>query len=77
MGNLHNAVYHIVLDPQLLVDVRQNSQPFAEKFNLSAGEVCALLTFFTENITLHSLLSPETLKNATHKIIENIWVPPA
>lgn len=74
MSNLHEVVYQIVLNPQLLTHV--DSQSFREKFNLSAGEVQALAVLPSDQMTWQHFLLPETLKSATRSLVECLWVPP-
>lgn len=75
MSNLHEVIYQMVSNPQLLVEMVKSPQEFGERYMLSGGEVQALAAI-SPDTTLQRLLSPETLKNATQNLLENIWVPP-
>ncbi len=75
MSSLHEVVYQMVSNPQLLVEMVKNPQAFGERYMLSGGEVQALVAVAPE-ATLQQLLSPSTLKSATQSLIESIWVPP-
>ncbi len=75
MSSLHEVVYQMVSNPQLLVEMIKNPQTFGERYRLSGGEVQALVAV-SSDATLQQLLSPATLKSATQSLIESIWVPP-
>jgi len=77
MSGLHAAVYQMVLDPQILTDLGQNSQKVMDEFNLSHSEVVTLKSVFTDQNSLQKLLSPETLKRAAQDLGLNAWIQPS
>lgn len=75
MSSLHEVIYQMVCNPQLVVEMMKNPQTFGERYMLSGGDVQALVAI-APDATLQQLLSPATLKNATQSLVESIWVPP-
>lgn len=75
MSSLHEVIYQIVSNPQLLVKLANNPHEFAETYGLSPGEVQALVaTSSGDNLQL--LLAPKTFKNTMQNLLEKVWVPP-
>lgn len=75
MSSLHKAVYQIALNPQLLRNIDQDTQPFMDKFNLSHYEVAALKSVLSNHKTWQHLLSSETLKRAVQNSGVEVWIP--
>ena len=76
MSSLHEVIYQIVLNPQLLVEMVKEPQEFGERFHLAGGEMQALAAVSSDVNTLQLLLTPDTLKKSIQNILENVWVPP-
>lgn len=72
MRSLHEVIYHLVQTSTGNVPAPQ----LIQGFNLSAAEVKALETLFSDENKFQNFLSPESLKKATKNAVENIWVPP-
>ena len=76
MSNLHEVIYRIIQNPQLLAGNSQNPQIIGHGFKLTADETKALLTLFANEKSLQNFLSIDTIRNATQNILENVWIPP-
>jgi hypothetical protein len=75
MSSLHEVIYQVVLNPQLLVELIRSPQEFGETFCLDRGEVQALVAISSNN-NLQPFLTAETLKSTMQDVLENVWVPP-
>jgi hypothetical protein len=76
MSSLHEVIYQIVLNPQILANLAQNSQAFMEQFNLYPSEVAALKSIPADQAALQLFLSPESLKRAVLDTGLYAWIPP-
>jgi hypothetical protein len=75
MSSLHEVIYQIVSEPQLLVKLVSNPHEFVEQYELSPGEVQALVATSSGN-NFQLLLAPQTFKNTMKNLLEGLWVPP-
>ena len=75
MSSLHEVIYQVVLNPQLLVELIRNPQEFGEICCLDHGEIQALVAISSNN-NLQLFLTAETLKSTIQDVLENVWVPP-
>lgn len=73
MSSLHEAIYQIVSNHHMLVDLAQNSHLFMDKFNLSHNEFVSLKNVLPDQTALQHLLSPEVLKHAAREVVEKPW----
>ena len=79
MSSLHEVIYKIVSNPQLLARFEQNPQLAIEQFDLSPSEVMAIKSTLVEENSWQQLLSMDTLKRTAEVIgIDiNVWIPPS
>jgi hypothetical protein len=76
MNHLHEVIYQLVANPELLSEVTQNTQVLLQKFNLAHHEAQALLAMLKDSSLTHSLLSPKFLHHMTIALSEQAWTPP-
>lgn len=74
MNNLHELIYKIVVDPQLLTKFIESPQILIEAFKLSPNEFAALKGVLDQSV-FHNLLSPESLKLISQAAFEKVWIP--
>lgn len=74
MSNLHEFVYQIVADPQLLTQFIESPQILVETFKLSPNELAAIKGVLDQSV-FQDLLSPQSLKLASQTAFEKVWIP--
>ena len=79
MSSLHEVIYKIVSNPQLLARFEQHPQLAIEQFDLSPSEAMAIKSTLVEHKSWQQLLAMDTLRRTAEAvgIDVNVWIPPS
>lgn len=77
MNRLHELIYQMTLNPNIVSELIQNPHVFMKQFNLSQSEVMALETTLSHPSSMQSLLSQKKLHQISNSILEELeeaWI---
>lgn len=74
--NLHEAIYHLVSNPELASQLIQSSHLLLEQYHLTPAELQVIIDLLKDSHAMSLLTSVEALPAALMNHVELTWVPP-